>query len=43
MRISEKSFNKEKLIIKSFLTAHVEEKNAFWDRSTKSKIESYKN
>jgi hypothetical protein len=29
---------KEILIIKSFLAAHVEENNAFWDMCTKPKI-----
>jgi hypothetical protein len=31
MRINEKSFNSKNLIIKSFLVARIEKKNAFWD------------
>jgi hypothetical protein len=38
MRISEKSFNYKNLIIKTFLAAQIEKKNAFWDISTKPKI-----
>jgi hypothetical protein len=39
MRINEKSFNYKNLIIKSFLAAQIEKKNAFWDITTKPKIE----
>jgi hypothetical protein len=39
MRISEKSFNYKNLIIKSILAAQIENLNAFWDISTKPKIE----
>jgi hypothetical protein len=38
MRISEKSFKYKSLIIRSFLVARIEEKNTFWDITTKLKI-----
>jgi hypothetical protein len=38
MRINKKSFNKKNLTIKSILVAQIEEKNTFWDTSTKPNI-----